>query len=276
MRLWIIAVPGVVIFLLGLFSGRFYYIINLLWIIYSLAVLGLIIFWVKAQNRKMESILSDRPETNLINEIFPIYISDLARAEQQLLKIYRKIEAIEYNLLNQKARQAGESLDLMLKATTDPLTGVPNREHLNTHLGKVFGKVAPLSLVMADIDHFKKINDTYGHDAGDVVLKKFAQLVRGSIRPSDYLFRYGGEEFIIVANTDLKETAEIIERVRKEVANSPININETDTVNITASFGVAGYRPGDTQENLLKRADEALYRAKQGGRNRVCQEDNKR
>lgn len=272
MKLWFLGLGISILFFLGSVSGKFYPLVNLLWLIYSLSILGLTITWVRHHNKIMENIIQERPDPKLADKKFPLYISEFTRSDMLIFKLSKKIEIIEYNLLNQKARQAGESLDLMLKATTDPLTGVPNREQLNTHLGKVLGKVTPLSLVMVDIDYFKKINDTYGHDAGDVVLKKFAQLVRRSMRPSDYLFRYGGEEFLIVSNADSQETVEITERVRMEIASVLVGINERDTVNITASFGVAEYHPGDSQDTLIKRADEALYNAKQSGRNKVCME----
>lgn len=120
---------------------------------------------------------------------------------------------------------------------------------------------------MADIDFFKKINDNYGHETGDVVLRAFAGLLRKQTRPTDILARYGGEEFVILmANCDLASAVALAERIRSTVAATGI---EPLSAPITASFGVAELQKGETGDSLINRADEALYKAKQSGRNRV-------
>jgi len=262
------------LFLLGLAAGRFYPLVNVLWVLSWLAFAGYTALWARHHNRKIENMLIVNSDPGVINNTYPAYISDFARADRSLSELLKKFEFKESDLLNQKVRYAGENLDLLIKSTTDPLTGVSNREHMNSYMKKVFARKGPsISVIMMDIDYFKKVNDTYGHDAGDKVLKQFAGIVRKAVRPSDQVFRYGGEEFTVVCNASLMEAFEIAGRVRAKVEKTPVAINDNLVVSITASFGVAQYRPGDTPDNLGKRADEALYRAKLSGRNKVCKED---
>ncbi|MFZ5643876.1 MAG: GGDEF domain-containing protein [Bacillota bacterium] len=268
MRLWLLGPIGIAFFILGLASGNLYPAVNTLWLLLFLGTLLLIILWVRHINEKIDNLLVQKPNPKLINSPFPVYVSELARTESKIANMHRKLEVAELNLLSQKALQVGEGFGLLFKAATDNLTGLPNREQLDIHVARVFKKVIPLSVIIADLDYFKKINDTYGHDAGDEVLRRFARIVKKSIRQEDYVFRYGGEEFIVVANADLEKAVEISNRVREEVARATISWNK-QTISITASFGAAEYKSGDTPESLVKRADEALYRAKNNGRNRV-------
>lgn len=155
-------------------------------------------------------------------------------------------------------------------AHTDFVTGVPNRRHLYAALEREISEAPEdgrsLAVIMFDLDHFKRINDAFGHDAGDRVLEGVAQLVNGCLRAPDQLSRWGGEEFLILApGTDLEGGESTALRLREEVEGASFG----GTSPVTASFGVAAYRDGDTPETLLKRADEALYRAKAAGRNRV-------
>ncbi len=152
----------------------------------------------------------------------------------------------------------------------DELTGLFNRRYFNRVLSmeieraKRYGQ--KLSLILYDIDHFKRVNDTYGHQVGDSVLKELSQLVKSNLRNVDYVFRIGGEEFaIILAGTDLKGAVAVAEKLRKRVSE-----HEFQTVGkVTISLGVTAFNPHDTFESLLKRADDALYMAKRNGRNRV-------
>lgn len=164
---------------------------------------------------------------------------------------------------------------LQLEANTDGHTGCYNKSYFNNALdlevkkSKVTG--TPLSLVIFDLDHFKKLNDNYGHDAGDFVLKEIAGLIRaGGVRDQDIFARYGGEEFVILLpKTNLKQSFEIAERLRKLVENHEFNY-EGNRLPVTMSVGVADYRQGvTTGTDLFKRADEAVYKSKQGGRNQV-------
>ena len=164
--------------------------------------------------------------------------------------------------------------ELQELAYYDPLTGLPNRRFFFEHASLIFEEVKrhekPLSLLAMDIDHFKKINDTYGHDVGDVVLKTFAGLLRGMVRQSDICARLGGEEFVVLLpNTDLEGAKVLAERIRTAVAKNPVEHDSTVIV-FTVSIGVSQYRKGmQNIYELIKEADIALYRAKEGGRNRV-------
>ncbi len=161
-------------------------------------------------------------------------------------------------------------------AITDALTGLFNRRYLESHLGTLVEQAGargkPLAVLALDIDHFKSINDTHGHDAGDDVLRDFSLRIKRSIRGIDLACRSGGEEFIIVMpETDMAVAASVAERLRRRIATEPFVISEgTRTLPVTLSIGIATLREGsDTPAGLLKRADQALYRAKRDGRNRV-------
>jgi two-component system cell cycle response regulator len=170
-----------------------------------------------------------------------------------------------------------DNLQLSLElAITDSLTGLYNRRYMETHLATLAQEALshhkPLALLILDIDFFKSINDRFGHDAGDDVLREFATRVRKSIRGIDLACRYGGEEFVVVMpETDLAVAAVVAERIRRGVAGDPFPIQKgAGAVDITISVGIAALGSGnDTPEALLKRADQALYRAKRDGRNRV-------
>lgn len=161
------------------------------------------------------------------------------------------------------------------EANTDGLTRCFNKMYFNNKLdlevkkSKVTG--SPLSLIIFDLDHFKHLNDNYGHDAGDYVLKEMADLLRDNgIRKGDVFARYGGEEFVVLLpKTNLKQAFEIAERLRKLVECHQF-IYETQRLPVTASIGVADYRQGiETGTDLFKRADSAVYKSKEGGRNQV-------
>lgn len=161
-------------------------------------------------------------------------------------------------------------------AITDALTGLHNRRYMETHLAALVDQAAargkPLSVLVLDIDFFKAINDTYGHDAGDDVLREFAIRIRKSIRGIDLACRYGGEEFVIVMpETDMAVAATVAERLRRRIATEPFPIDRGHRqIDVTISIGLAGLESADdTAASVLKRADQALYRAKRDGRNRV-------
>jgi two-component system cell cycle response regulator len=161
-------------------------------------------------------------------------------------------------------------------AITDALTSLFNRRYMESHLGTLIEQAAargkPLSTLVIDIDYFKAINDTHGHDAGDDVLRDFALRIKRSIRGIDLACRYGGEEFVIVMpETDMAVAAMVAERLRRRIAAEPFPIQEgASAIPVTISIGIAALRgDDDTAAALLKRADQALYRAKRDGRNRV-------
>jgi two-component system cell cycle response regulator len=159
-------------------------------------------------------------------------------------------------------------------AVTDGLTGLHNRRYLDSHLDTLFeraiGRHRSLSILIADIDHFKHVNDTYGHDAGDAVLKEFARRLRQSVRGIDLACRYGGEEFVLaMPDTDGETALVVAERLRAQIAGREFSLPDAQ-LSLTASIGVTSLRHvGDSVEGLMKRADVALYDAKRRGRNRV-------
>jgi two-component system cell cycle response regulator len=161
-------------------------------------------------------------------------------------------------------------------AVTDALTGLFNRRYMESHADSLVERAAargkPLSALIIDIDHFKAVNDTYGHDAGDDVLREFSDRLRSCIRGIDLACRYGGEEFVVVMpDTDLGVANKVAERIRRRVAAEPFPIARgSRSVEVTISVGLAGrIGPQDTSALIMKRADSALYLAKRNGRNRV-------
>ena len=160
-------------------------------------------------------------------------------------------------------------------AITDALTGLYNRRYMESHVGTLVEQAAtrgkPLTVLVLDIDYFKAINDSHGHDAGDDVLREFAIRIRKSIRGIDLACRYGGEEFVVVMpETDMAVATVVAERLRRRIASEPFPIQEAArSIEVTISIGIAGLGPRDTAASVIKRADQALYRAKRDGRNRV-------
>lgn len=180
---------------------------------------------------------------------------------RRIIQLHREVEA--------KNRQ------LELLALTDPLTGLPNRRAINLWVDSQVSSAArhdfPIWIVMADLDHFKKINDTCGHEAGDTVLKNFAEILKANTRRSNICGRLGGEEFVVIlTHTNEVQTRIAVERIRERFATEKFRFGNT-TVTPTASFGIAGFSgtPASEFSVLLARADAALYAAKDKGRNRI-------
>lgn len=162
-------------------------------------------------------------------------------------------------------------------SVTDSLTNLYNRQFLDNRMGKDFARVVrshePFTIIMADIDHFKSINDTFGHQAGDVVLKQFSEVVVSSIREADFAARYGGEEFVItLPATDLLGGIKLAEKIRRKVEKTLKVTDGAKNRFVTVSLGVSSLQNQNYKhpDELLKAADDALYRAKEEGRNRVC------
>lgn len=207
-----------------------------------------------------------------------------AGADEYLTKPFNRAELIarlntgkRFLEQDRALRKANEEIRIL--SITDPLTGCSNRGCLNKRLPQEIQRAGrynrPLSIVMCDIDHFKKVNDTYGHQAGDTVLKEFSNRINDSIRDKvDLLARYGGEEFLVtLPETDLDGALNLAERLRRVISEKKFDI-ETKKIKITASFGVAGfdsYNAGDeiSFDTLINRADKYLYQAKNEGRDRV-------
>jgi two-component system, cell cycle response regulator len=157
----------------------------------------------------------------------------------------------------------------------DPLTGLHNRRYMESHIQTLLSEAKkggrPLSILLADIDFFKKVNDTYGHDVGDLVLKEFSKRFSHNTRTVDLACRLGGEEFMIVMpDTDIARAYQVGERLRVAIEAAPFAISGRDSIPVTASVGLATLESReDTSQTMFKRADQALYAAKRRGRNRV-------
>ena len=168
--------------------------------------------------------------------------------------------------------------DLQALANTDSLTRLFNRRQLYPIMEKEVDRAArkkiPFSVLLIDIDHFKKLNDTHGHAGGDLLLASFADTLRLALRRMDSAFRFGGEEFVILLPETANREAMIpAERFRQRIANSRFPMPDGTQVSITVSVGIAGYRDGDTIDDVIRHADLAMYAAKNGGRNRVVDYD---
>jgi diguanylate cyclase len=177
----------------------------------------------------------------------------------------RRLE-VESERLRRQARRARD------QAVRDSLTGLYNRLAYEERAAQAYGHWKrygdPLSLLVVDVDHFKQVNDRFGHAAGDRALKALAERLAGNVREADFLARYGGEEFVVLMpKTDRTAAATAAEKLRALVETCPFQYREA-RVPITVSCGVAEFLPGDTAEQVFDRADRALYRAKQAGRNR--------
>jgi two-component system, cell cycle response regulator len=201
----------------------------------------------------------------------PIDFAELRARLRSMLRIKRLQEALEER--ERELLEVNERLRHM--SQTDALTGLDNRRHLEERLDEMFEHAKrlhePFSCVMCDLDKFKSVNDTYGHQAGDTVLKGFAQILREVAREIDRVGRYGGEEFmLLLPGTEPMAALTLAERVRNAVAEHTFEI-EGGSLQRTASFGVAGWpHPKIGRcDDLVKSADDALYVAKETGRNRV-------
>jgi len=193
----------------------------------------------------------------------------------QNASLQQKLEASSQEVATLK-----ESLhNVQKEALTDGLTGIANRKCFDIALHRAMEGAekssTPLSLILTDIDHFKKFNDTHGHQTGDHVLRFVAMMLQRSVKSRDTAARYGGEEFaVILPNTDLNIAVALAESVRAMVAGKHLRKKQTGTVigNITLSLGIAKFRPGESAAAFLKRADDGLYQAKRSGRNRSVAE----
>ncbi|MCD6298640.1 MAG: diguanylate cyclase [Deltaproteobacteria bacterium] len=169
-------------------------------------------------------------------------------------------------------------LRILELANTDALTGVLNRrafmERMDQEIRRSLREDVPLSLILTDIDYFKRVNDRYGHQVGDLVLQRFTEQLSESSRPYDFVGRYGGEEFVVcLPGVDVSQARSVAERMRRRVEETGIMLpDSSQSIRITGSFGVAYLRTGseETVDLITGRADDTMYRAKREGRNRVC------
>jgi diguanylate cyclase (GGDEF)-like protein len=180
------------------------------------------------------------------------------------------------NVSKQNKELKRKKKELEKIAMYDTLSGLLNRmslfNRIDVEIERAIRALIPLTGIMLDIDHFKEVNDNYGHQSGDMVIREIGKRLRNQLRKYDYAGRYGGEEFfIILPNTNLMQAYTIGERFRKEIENSTMECGE-DMLRITVSLGIAQYRSNESREKWIERADKAMYLAKQQGRNRVCLE----
>lgn len=195
--------------------------------------------------------------------IYPVDESELhARVKTQLRrKIYQ----------NDLRQELEKSVDLAIK---DGLTGLFNRRYFDIHIEQLIYNAQEanksLCLLMIDIDNFKQINDTYGHQCGDKVLKNIADIFKSSFRVTDLISRYGGEEFsVLISNVDINMAIKIAENIRCKIEAASLNINENQVVKSSISVGVVQYNGNESSEEFIMRGDKALYKAKYTGRNKV-------
>ena len=185
-------------------------------------------------------------------------VSEMAMLKRRLAEKIEELKRIQRELRHQ--------------SRSDALTGLANRrpfaEYLGLSMDLARRKQIPTCMLLADIDHFKSINDTYGHDVGDMVLRALAGMLRSACRTRDLAARIGGEEFaVLLTATKLEDAVLVAERIRQNIGKTPLL---PDGGRVTVSIGVAQYRPNESAQTFMKRADAAMYRAKAGGRNRVC------
>ena len=210
---------------------------------------------IKGNDFDLSPELLDQIQTNIeeIIKSFPI-------AENNKIDVIKKI-----NFMNSHTRHL---------SVTDPLTGLYNRRHFETTIEREFLRAqrykSDLSIALMDVDFFKKINDTYGHLCGDYVLREIAYLTLENFRKTDFVFRYGGEEIVILlTETPLDKAVIPIERLRKAIEEYPF-CYDCNSMKITVSIGVEGFNENiETPDDMLNNADKALYLAKERGRNQV-------
>lgn len=195
-----------------------------------------------------------------------VFIAFLFTASRRASSVY--IESQRLRFENEDITEKMHAL--ATTAITDPLTGAYNRNMLNVTLPSEMERArrhnAPLAIILLDIDHFKRVNDTHGHQVGDRTLVWLTQRIRSQLREADLLFRWGGEEFMVVTpNTDLAAACLVADRMRREIEQSPLEPAGT----ITCSLGCSQFCTDDTTDTFIQRADRALYAAKDNGRNCV-------
>ena len=207
-------------------------------------------------------------------------IQEILKVKDYLVIEMQKVREHSHTLHDEleKHRTATETLSKKLeeseaRALVDALTNVLNRNAYNLKIGELVHEYKRYkeewALLVLDIDHFKKFNDTYGHKTGDKVLKSVAATISNSIRVSDHIFRYGGEEFVVILSRINKETTKTLsEKIRREVERDYF-VDGDNELKVTMSIGAAIITPEDTEASLFERADKALYQAKQNGRNQT-------
>lgn len=218
-------------------------------------------------------LIADEGEETRIMRAFELgahdYVMRPVDRQELTARIRTQVRRKMYN--DQLRVSVAETIEM---AVIDGLTGLHNRRYMDSHIETLFQRAVtrrrPLSIMITDLDRFKNINDTYGHEGGDQVLKEFARRIRANVRGMDLVCRFGGEEFVVIMPDTEPHIAErVAERVRQDIEKQPFPLSGT-SVAVTVSIGVASVNYGaDSVSELMRRADSALYRAKNSGRNRV-------
>lgn len=225
-----------------------------------------------------EDLLPEAIETGIDDYLFkpfgPKALQARLRAAQRVLHLQEEIQIERESALRSSDEWAHTNRRLLQEALTDPLTALPNRRYGLDRLTQEWSFAGhsglPMACLMIDIDHFKAINDHYGHDMGDDALRRLADILTQTVRKEDVVFRYGGEEFAVLCPATGQEAAvQLGERIRQAVSAAPFG-RAREPFSITVSIGVAAFSAAQASADaLIKQADEALYRAKEAGRNRV-------
>lgn len=249
-------------------------------------VLGLLEYWKAVFGVSLSLILFNttalhlyQKKAELIAEVIIARTKDpeypLPIVPFELAKIIKSVETLcshkencEATVNERSKKLAKANVELAITSVKDKLTGAFNRRFFDDQINAMATRAQEFSLIFFDIDHFKKVNDNFGHLAGDDVLKIFAGVVKGCIRPGDIFARYGGEEFVIIAKSDLDGARVLAERLRQSVEATVFQTCAGE-LRVTASFGATQFIPEEPVEALIARADGAVYKAKSGGRNRV-------
>ncbi len=222
----------------------------------------------KAVSSKIENIkegLDKKQKQDLLH---------LQETEGSLKKIRARMKDIQQEA--QKAKERSQELEF--DSMHDALTGLYNRKIYNQKIEEALAEFAryktPSALMVCDIDHFKSVNDTFGHKVGDLVLKKIAYLIKENLRKNDFIARYGGEEFVILlSHAHLNEAYKIGEHLRSKIADAKFLYNKDKEIRLTVSGGISIFKEGDNPDTVFERADKALYNAKRSGRNRIKSEE---
>ncbi|TQV89139.1 GGDEF domain-containing protein [Aliikangiella coralliicola] len=214
--------------------------------------------------QKMDSIVSR------VNSFCEAQAANQQQLNQNMVNLREQLRATE----DESSRLRDDLAAQRVRAQTDPLTQLPNRYSYNERLTQEYNRWrryrSPLSLVVGDIDYFKKVNDEYGHTAGDEVLRVVALFLQNGLRESDFIARFGGEEFVILLpETSLVDATKAINKLRQGVKDVKVEF-EALIIQVAMSFGIAEFENNDTPKAVFARADQALYRAKEKGRDQVC------
>jgi diguanylate cyclase (GGDEF)-like protein len=222
--------------------------------------------------KELQQLVSNKLEaiTESIKQRDDIELKRSTELDQSLSALEKKLTKMEERTNFYRNKWIEEKS----RSETDALTNLPNRgaydKRIDEEIHRWTRHKSPLTLAVIDIDHFKKINDTYGHTVGDKTLKIVAKTLKNSLRTSDYLARYGGEEFVcILVDTDFEESKQPLEKVRKSIESLPFII-KSKRINMTVSIGATLIKETDDIHSLFDRADKALYQAKSTGRNKLC------